>query len=92
MARVKRLTPQLLKRLVLEEKKKLEEVLETEEEDSLKVASKTEEVDADGFADSLEDPVEWAQVLKLKEAKLRKRLARVVETRKKIRKQILKKI
>tara|TARA_Y100000034_G_C6741911_1_gene329269 strand:+ start:154 stop:432 length:279 start_codon:yes stop_codon:yes gene_type:complete len=92
MARTKKLTPALLKRLVLQEKKKMMEVLETGEEDSEKAASKTDEVPADKLADSLEQDIDWMKALKIKESTTKKRLRRIFEAKKALRKRILKKL
>tara|TARA_B100001123_G_C14578825_1_gene737296 strand:+ start:27 stop:305 length:279 start_codon:yes stop_codon:yes gene_type:complete len=92
MAKKTKLTPALLKKLVLEEKKKMMEVLETGEEDSIDVADKVEEVPADELADSLENDVEWMSALKIKEGKLKKRLNRIIEAKQKLRKRIIKKL
>jgi hypothetical protein len=92
MARTTKLTPALLRRLVLQEKKKMMEVLETGEEDSVKAADKTSEVPADKLADSLEQDIDWMKALKIKEGKLKKRLKKVYEVKKHIRGRIIKKL
>tara|TARA_Y100000310_G_scaffold274195_1_gene290035 strand:- start:1011 stop:1289 length:279 start_codon:yes stop_codon:yes gene_type:complete len=92
MARNKKLTPALLRRLVLQEKKKMMEVLETGEEDSEKAAAKTEEVPADDLADSIEQDIDWMKALKIKESKLKKRLKRIFEAKKRLRSRIVKKL
>ena len=92
MARRKKLTPALLRRLVLQEKKKMMEVLETGEEDSEKAAAKTEEVPADDLADSIDQDIDWMKALKIKENKLKKRLKRIIEAKKKIRGRIIRKL
>ena len=74
MSKVKKLTPALLKKMVLREKHRIQEVLETGEEDTEKAAKKTEEVDADELADSLANDVDYLKVLKIKETRLRKKL------------------
>ena len=77
---------------MLQEKKKMMEVLETGEEDATKVAEKAEEVPADELADSLEQDIDWMNVLKIKENKLKKRLFRIAEAKKHLRKRIIKKL
>jgi len=101
MAKYKVLSPAMLKRIVLEEKTKLDrrklraltnEVLETGESESEKVAAKAPEVDADELADTLEQDVDWMKALKIHERRLRNKLSRVNETKKKIRKRIIRRI
>ena len=101
MAKYKVLSPARLKRIVLEEKTKLDrrklraltnEVLETGESESEKVAAKAPEVDADELADTLEQDVDWMKALKIHERRLRNKLSRVNEAKKKIRKRIIRRI
>ena len=89
MPKVKKLTPSLLKKLVLQEKHRIMEVLETGEEDSEKLAKKTEEVDADELADSLANDIDYLKALKISEARLRRKLRKVNEARKKLRKKVV---
>ena len=65
MARIKRLTPQMLRKMVLQEKKRVRETLELGIEDVEKAAAKTPEVDADKQADTLEKDVDFLKVLKI---------------------------
>jgi len=69
-----KLTPELLKKIVKEELGKFGKERETE-----KVAKDTEEVDADGFADTLEKQVDMMKVLKIEEAKITARLKKIQE-------------
>jgi hypothetical protein len=82
MARVNRLTPRMLKRMVLQEKTRLKETLEQGQEDSTKVDA--EELDADEQADALEKDIDYIKVLKIEERKLRRKLRRVNEVKKKL--------
>ena len=81
--RIKRLTPAVLRKMVMQE------ALSGEPAPAESVSA--EEVDADelGTAKSLEKDIDHAKVLKLEEARLRRRLARVREARKRIGKRIL---
>ncbi len=90
MARVKKLTPRMLKKMVLEEKARLRETLEQGEEDITKVDA--EEVDADEQAETLEKDIDYIKVLKIEERKLRRKLARVNEAKKKLRRRVLRKL
>ena len=75
--RVKKLTPNTLKRMIMDEAKRLRlEVLETGEKDAEKVAKKAPEVDADEYADSIEQDVDWMKALKIHEARLAKQIKR----------------
>lgn len=82
MARIKKLTPNVLRKLVVQE------ALSGKLEPTEKV--KAEEVDAADQAQALEKHIDHAKVLKLEEERLVKRLRRVQEARKRIRKNILK--
>ena len=90
MARVKKLTPRMLKRMVLQEKRRLRETLEQGEEDPTKVDA--EEADADEQADTLEKDIDYIKVLKIEERKLRKKLRRVNEAKKKLRRRVIRKL
>ena len=91
--RTKRLTPSLLRKIVLEERAKL---LETSDpivagvEDPEKVNA--DEVDAADLAGSLEKDIDHVKVLKIKERKLRGELKKIQERRRRIRSRILRKI
>jgi hypothetical protein len=91
--RVKRLTPNILKKMIMQEARKLRlEVLETGEEDSEKVADKAPEVDADEFADSIEQDIDWMKALKIHERLLKKKLKRLREAKNKISRRLTHKI
>lgn len=86
MAKNIKLTPALLKKLVLEEKKKIMETLEQGKEDSEKVSA--EEVDADEVADSLEKDIDFMAALKIQESILKKKYAKVQAAKKRVLKKI----
>jgi len=80
MARyVRTLTPALLRKIVLEERAKLAEVLETGKEHPEDISP--DETDADGYADTLEKDIDHYKALKIHEAKLRRQLAKVSEAK-----------
>ena len=89
--RVRKLTPSLLRRMVLEEKKRM--MRETSDpvaagvEDPEKVSA--EEADADELADTLEKDIDHMKALKIHERKLKRRLRRIAEAKKKIRSRVL---
>ena len=86
MAKNIKLTPALLKKLVLEEKRKIMETLEQEKEDSQKV--KADEVDADELADALEKDIDFIAALKIKESMLKKKYQKVQAAKKRLYKKI----
>ena len=90
MAKHVKLTPALLRKLVLQEKKKLQETLEAGEEDVADV--KPEEVDAADLADSLEKDIDWVKALDIQETLLKRKMKKVSEARKRLKKNISKKI
>ena len=81
-----KLTPALLKKLVLEEKRKIQETLEQGAEDVAKVDA--EETDADEMADSLEQDIEWMAALKIQESILKRKYAKVQAAKKRIVKKL----
>jgi hypothetical protein len=87
MSRIKKLTPELLKNLVLEEKKKMTEagLLGAD-------SGKVKTVDADGYAGSLLNKINHAKALGIKEANLQKRINKINAVRKVLRLAILKEI
>jgi hypothetical protein len=89
--RVRKITPSLLKNIILEEARKLRlEALETGITNPEKI--KAEEVDADGFADTLEKDIDFIKALKIKEARLLSRLKALREAKGKLRAKISKSI
>ena len=75
MAKNIKLTPSLLRKIVLEEKRKIMETLEQGKEESEDV--KAEEADADELADTLEQDIDFMAALKIKEATLKKQYKKV---------------
>ena len=91
MARkLRHLTPRLLRKIVLEEKRKMQETLESGVEDIEKVSA--EEVDADKLAGSLEKDIDFMKALKISESKLAKKLRRIREVKKKLRRRVLRRL
>jgi hypothetical protein len=86
MAKNLKLTPALLKKLVMEEKAKLMETLEQGKEDSEKV--KADEVEADELADALEQDIDFMAALKIQESVLKKKYAKVQAAKKRLMKKI----
>lgn len=86
--KTKRMTPSQLKRFVVKEAKRLSETLEQGKDDVEKVDAK--EVDADKLAKTLEKDVNFMKALKIKEGRLKKRLAQIAEAKKLVRSRIMK--
>jgi hypothetical protein len=87
MSRIKKLTPELLKNLVLKEKKKMiEEGLLGAD------SNKAKTVDADAYAGTLIHKINHAKALGIKEANLKKRIDKISAVRKALRLAILKEI
>jgi regulator of replication initiation timing len=84
MKPTKKLTADFLRKLVAEEVSKFGDMDDVE-----KRAKDTEETDADEFADSLEKKIDYAKALKVEEGRLRRRLSKVTETRKRLLKSIV---
>jgi hypothetical protein len=83
--KVRKLTPEVLKAMIVQEARKLQkETLELGAAHPSKV--KAVEVDADGYADTLEKKIDHLKVLKLQEAKLLKQLRKIREAREKLSK------
>lgn len=76
-----KLTSNLLKKIIMEEVAKFGEMESTEDR-----AKEADEVDADEFGSdkSLEKKIDYMKALKIEENRLRRRLDKVVETRKRL--------
>ena len=81
MKRRKQLTPQLLKRIIQEEKEKLK--------DLGLLGKSASVVDADGYQNTLEKHVNYLQKLSIKESNLRKRANKISRVRSALKKRIL---
>lgn len=71
-----KLTSSLLKKIVIQEVAKFKAMKSTED-----AAKDADEVDADEFADTLENPHNYYKALGLEEARLMKRLKRIKEAK-----------
>ena len=78
--RAKVMTPAQLRRFVIRESEKLSGELEAVEDVS------AEEVDADGYADTLEQDIDMYKAMKIKEARLRRRYRKMMSEARKVRK------
>lgn len=78
-----RLTSDLLKKIILKEVAKFKAEKSTED-----AAKEADEVDADEYADTLENPHNYYKALGLEEARLEKRLKRIKETKAALKRKI----
>ena len=88
--RVKRLTPSMLRRLVLEEKARMlreSDPIDAGVDDVAKVSA--DEVEAGDEADTLAKDIDIMAALKIKESKLKSKLRKVNEAKKKLRGRIV---
>jgi len=93
MAKFRKLTPSVLRSIILEEKEKLmneSDPLVQGIEDPAKVSA--DEVDADKQSQTLEKDIDFIKVLKIEEKKTRRYLKKVQEARARIAKRLLTKI
>ena len=89
--RVRRITPGFLKKIIIDEARKLRlETLEQGKEDVETVDA--DEVEADDFASTLEKELDFIKALKIKESKLVKSLKKIRERKNRIRRKIQKRI
>ncbi len=86
MANKIKLTPAMLRKLVMEEKKKIQEALEQGEESVEKVDA--DEVEASEYADSLEKDIDHIAALKIQESILKRKYAKVQAAKKRLVKKI----
>ena len=92
MARIRKLTPRMLRNMVLQERRRLRETsdpIAAGVEDPEKVHA--DEVDADAQAGTLEKDIDYLKALKIHEKKLRRTLRRVTEAKGKLKKRVLRK-
>ena len=82
MAKNIKLTPALLRKLVLQEQKKILENLEAGVEDAEDV--KADVVDADEQADSIEQDIDWMAALKIQESILKKKYKKIQVAKKRL--------
>jgi len=86
----RKLTPDLLKKIIREEKSKLDKDKKKHEKELTALADKTPEVDADKYADTLEQEIDFQAALKIKEAALLKSLRKLKKLREASNKRIAK--
>lgn len=87
--RMVEITPETIKRLVIEERTRLNETLEMKARHPSDVAKKVVEVEADSYADSLSKCMDYYQMCKLKENKMIEELKTLQEVKRELKKRIL---
>lgn len=93
MAKFRKLTPAILRSIILEEKEKLmseSDPIAQGIEDPAKISA--EEVDASDQANALEKDIDFIKVLKIEESKTKKYLKKIQEAKAQIAKRLLTKI
>ena len=91
--RVNRLTPNLLRKMVMEEKRRLRETSDPIAAGISDPAyANAEEVDADDQANTLEKDIDHLKVLKIKERRLRRKLNQIQEAKVRARRRIMKRL
>ena len=90
--RMVKITPSTIRRLVKEERNRLNETLELKMKHPSDVAKKTKEVDATGFADTLAQCMNYYQACKIKESKMIEELKKLQEIKRELKKSILRNI
>jgi len=88
--RMVEITPSTIRRLVKEERARLNETLELKMKHPSDVAKKTREVDASSYSDTLAKCMDYYQMCKLKESKLIEDLKHLQEVKRELKKRILK--
>ena len=88
--RMVEVTPSTIRRLVREERARLNETLELKMKHPSDVAKKTREVDATAYADTLAKCMDYYQMAKLKESKMVSELKRLQQVKRELKKRILK--
>jgi len=86
----RKLTPGLLRKIVLREQRKMSEALEQGEENIEKIDA--EEVPAKDLADSIEQDIDFMKALKIQERRILKKLTEVKKAQRRIRAKLKKKL
>lgn len=93
MSKIRKLTPSLLRKIVLEEKRRIireNDPIEAGHEDPEKVDA--EETDADEYADSIEKDIDFMKALKIQERKLKRKMKRIQEAKRIIRSRVTRRL
>jgi hypothetical protein len=93
MSKIRKLTPKLLRKIVLEEKRRIireNDPIEAGIDEPEKVDA--EEVDAGEEADSIAKDIDFMKVLKIQERKLKSQMKRIQEAKKKVRSRVTRRL
>jgi hypothetical protein len=85
-----KVTPETIRRMILEEKNLLNETLELKVKHPSDVVNKVKEVDASDYANSLSQCMDYYQACKIKEAKMVEELKTLQEVKRELRRRIIK--
>ena len=85
-----KITPATIRRLVKEERNRLNETLELNAKHPSDVSKKVREVDATSYADTLSKCMNYYQACKIKEAKMIEDLKKIQEVKRELKRHILK--
>lgn len=88
--RMVKVTPETIRRLVNEERARLNETLELNLKHPSDVHKKVREVDATSYADTLSKCMNYYQACKIKESKMIEELKRLQEVKRELKSRILK--
>ncbi len=88
--RMVEVTPKTIRRLVREERARLNETLELKLKHPSDVHKKVREVDATSYADTLSKCMNYYQACKIKESKMIEELKRLQEVKRELKSRILK--
>ena len=85
--RVRKITPEILKQIIVQEARKLQ--LEAAQEDAAHPSDvDADETDASEYADSVEHKIDYMKALNIHEKRLRAKLAKVQEAKAKIARKV----
>ena len=85
-----KITPAIIKKLVIEERARLNETLELKLKHPSDVSRKTKEVEASDYAGSLAKCMNYYQACKIKEEKMIEDLKRLQEIKRELKRRIIK--
>ena len=85
-----KITPAIIKKLVIEERSRLNETLELKLKHPSDVSRKTQEVEASDYAGSLAKCMNYYQACKIKEEKMIEDLKRLQEIKRELKRRIIK--
>jgi hypothetical protein len=88
--RMVEITPAIIKRLVKEERSRLNETLELKMKHPSEVHKKVREIDATSYADTLSKCMNYYQACKIKESKMIEELRTLQEVKRELKSRILK--